>query len=265
MTDYLMNIPNKKDERYADYEELLIRRDQLYKDADSIMIAYTKEFGDLIAENFEIKIECIKKKKMIHYCQKLINKGACIDRSKMDEAINEEMLIYQQELDEILKNNKDAKEATTVSEFKIIKAKRIYHRLARKLHPDINKKTAENKNLSELWNRIVRAYNMSDIDTLEELETLARKALERLGEEGFEIAFTDIEERIAKVEHQINDIITSEPYIYRYILEDTEQKEAKKKELEDTKAEYTQYLNELTEKLDDLLTNGGVMIRWQMN
>ena len=45
----ITNVKNIKDERYADYEELLIRRDQLYKDADSIMIAYTREFGDLNA------------------------------------------------------------------------------------------------------------------------------------------------------------------------------------------------------------------------
>ena len=51
--------------RYEEYAELLVRRDQLFKEAESYMTSYTAEFGDLITANFELKIECIKKKKII--------------------------------------------------------------------------------------------------------------------------------------------------------------------------------------------------------
>ena len=56
------------DGQYQKYEELLLKRDQLNKDAGSIHTAYMKEFGELLLENFELKIDCIKKKKMIAYC-----------------------------------------------------------------------------------------------------------------------------------------------------------------------------------------------------
>ncbi|MBQ7557978.1 MAG: hypothetical protein IJT00_07930, partial [Lachnospiraceae bacterium] len=56
--------------RSEEYEELLLRRDQLYREAGSYMTAYTREFGDLITSNFELKVECIKQKKTISYCRR---------------------------------------------------------------------------------------------------------------------------------------------------------------------------------------------------
>ena len=65
--DHLIELINNEQERYEEYEELLVRRDQLSKDAGSYLIVYTKEFGDMITANFELKIDCIKKKKTISY------------------------------------------------------------------------------------------------------------------------------------------------------------------------------------------------------
>ena len=36
------------DDLYSEYEELLLRRDQMNVEADSYLVAYTREFGDLI-------------------------------------------------------------------------------------------------------------------------------------------------------------------------------------------------------------------------
>ena len=60
----LMIMENSK-ARSGEYEELLLRRDQLFRESGSYMTAYTQEFGDLITANFELKVECIKKKKTI--------------------------------------------------------------------------------------------------------------------------------------------------------------------------------------------------------
>ena len=42
------------------YEDFLVKRDQLQKEANSIQISYNKEFGDLMLQAFEIKIACIR-------------------------------------------------------------------------------------------------------------------------------------------------------------------------------------------------------------
>ena len=78
-------------ERCLQYEELLLKRDQLFRECGSIMTSFTKEFGDMITANFELKIECIKKKKTISYCRRRMNRGLAIDTARMNEEIVTEM------------------------------------------------------------------------------------------------------------------------------------------------------------------------------
>lgn len=52
---------------YSEYEELLLKRDRMYIDGDSFQIEYNREFGNLITENYELKIECIRRKKTIRF------------------------------------------------------------------------------------------------------------------------------------------------------------------------------------------------------
>lgn len=252
------------DGRVAEYEELLLKRDQILKECDSYVIAYTLEYGELIQKSFELKIECIKKKKSIAYCQKCINKGMIIDSEAINAAIETEMAAYYDELRDIIGRNLNAKEATTVSEYALQRAKKIYRRLAKKLHPDINAMTEESEELQDLWERIVYAYRVSDVEALEDLEAMARKVMDDLGEAGFEYDTTDIENRIVRLENQIAEILSTEPYTYREILNDPKQREAKKKELIDECAEYEKYLKELTEALDKLIAKKGVNIIWKM-
>ncbi len=250
---------------YEEYEELLCKRDQLYKEAESLLIAYTQEFGEKLTKNFELKVECIKKKKMIAYCQKQINRGLSINATQMQVMIEQEMELYYYELRKMMEENDRAKNAETVDEYRIRRAKKLYRRLAKKLHPDINKMTTQNEKLSELWARIVGAYHMSDVDALEDLETLVRKVLDELGQAGFEIAFTNIEDRIARLERQIAEILSTEPYTYQVILCDKEKTAAKHKELDEEHKEYEDYLKELSDTLNEVICTGGVSMVWKMN
>lgn len=263
-----MNSPVKvvreKDKKIEEYEELLVRRDQLFKEAGSILTAYTKEFGDLITANFELKVDCIKKKKVIAYCQKMINKGLSIDADVMHEEIENEMFLYYRELQEMVWKNKQAKDAKQIDEYSLSRSKKIYRRLAKLLHPDINKKTMETDSLRDLWVRIAEAYKKSDVDALEDLEALVNKELEGLGESGFEIAYPDIEDRIERVEAQINEIMTTEPYTYTDLLSDKEKKAAFMEKLRTEHDEYEKYLEELTSILDDMMHDEGMNLIWKM-
>ena len=67
---------------------------------------------------------------------------------------------------------------------------------------------------------------------------LARAELEKLGDDGWEIAFDDIEERIERAEREINEILTTEPYTYRALLEDEEKKTIINNILKDRRATF---------------------------
>ena len=252
-------------ERCSQYEELLLKRDQLFRECGSVMTSYTKEFGDMITANFELKIECIKKKKTISYCRRRMNRGLAIDTARMNAEIEQEMTLYYNQLKEMLNDNKRAKKAGTISEFRLSREKKIYRRLTKILHPDINRRTLEKENLRELRERIASAYQKTDVEELENLEVLVRRAMEKLGDDSFELNLDDIETRIERVENQINEMLTTEPYTYLDILENEDKKQAYKDQLQAEHDDYEQYLESLTKTLDEMLHEEGVTLVWKMN
>ena len=253
-----------KQSLYEEYTDLICKRDVLDKQADSIQLAYTKEFGQLLKENFELKIECIKKKRMIAYCGKQINRGLPIDILHVGALIENELALYYDELRELIARNESAKRSVVLSDYRVRAAKRIYHRLVKKLHPDYNRKTEESSKLKEIWDSIDKAYKKTDVDALSDLEALATRVLEELGEKGFEADYPDIEERIQRLERQISEILNSEPYTYRELLYDKTKVKQKKEELKAEGEEYRKYVKELTETLDKLIGGGGAKMVWRM-
>ncbi|MBQ5952370.1 MAG: hypothetical protein IJL66_09510 [Lachnospiraceae bacterium] len=260
----LMVVKGSREEKLAEYEELLLRRDQLFREAGSYLTSYTKEFGDLLTANFEIRLECIKKKKAISYCRRRMNRGLPVDTAGMQEEIEREMTLYYAQLEELTRETEEAKQAKNVGAFRFEQAKKIYVRLAKKLHPDIYRETSENEDLKDLWNRITAAYHRSDLDELEDLEVLVRRQLESLGADAPKTVPDDLERRIERVEAQINDILTTAPHTYGELLADEVRKEEMKERLREEHAEYEEYLQNLTQALEDMLREGGVKLVWKL-
>ena len=164
-----MKIEEVNMDLYREYEELLMKRDQMYKDGDSYQIVYNREFGDLITRNFELKIECIRRKKTMAACMRRINRGLAIDVEEMMKDIEKEMTAYYVQLREMSEATESAKNAEDVDVYSVRRSKKIYRRIAKRIHPDVNKKTEENEELKDLWLRTVKAYRNSEVAELENL------------------------------------------------------------------------------------------------
>ncbi|MBO4687500.1 MAG: hypothetical protein J5636_03225 [Clostridiales bacterium] len=255
----------KSCEAYMKYEELLLKRDQLLKDARSIHIAYMKEFGDLMLEVYEMKIECIKKKKMIAFCQTALNHCMPIDLSEVKNYIERAMVFYNRQLQEMLADRKQAEGAKRTPDYKVERAKRTYRRLAKTLHPDINPEVVANPEIAELWTRITVAYHCNDDVELENLEILARRVLKACGMSDVPVEITNISERIERLEEEINAILTSEPYIFEEFLTDPEKFEMRKEMYRKELAEYRAYSQELADVLRKMLIEGGAEFVWIEN
>lgn len=258
-----MAIIKVKNEEYARYEELLLRRDQLRKEAHILYGMYAKEFGDLILAVFEKEIACIRKKKEISYYQMALNRGEAINQTEIERLIKEEMQAYQEELEQRIAENEVSKKMDHITTREELEIKRIYHRIAKKLHPDINPKTAEIPELMTLWHATVTAYNSNSLKDIQEDEILVNKALEKIGAGDMEIEIPDIDQKITDTEADIQHIMETDPYQYKYILDDPEAVADKKKDLKEQKKTYEDYEKELDEKIEALLKNG-VKIIWQM-
>ena len=80
-----MDLIKSTDSKYEEYENLLLERDQITKEAGQIWTVYLQLFGKLITDNYEEKLECIKCKKTIAYYQNALNHGGVVDSAAMEK------------------------------------------------------------------------------------------------------------------------------------------------------------------------------------
>ena len=236
----------------ARYEEVLLRRDSLRKKAEQYQISYFRVFGDLLVDSFRIRVECIKKKKIIAYCQMQVNQGKPINGTSLDHFIEREMSEYKDDLDAMIRHNKAVKESGSISEYDMFKLKKLYHGLAKLIHPDLHPELESDPQITEFWESIVIAYEHNQLADMEELDFQVRKYLERKGIDGAGIEVLDIDKKIKNVEAEIERITSTEPYLYRLLLDDEEAVEAKKEELRNEIDSYTAYSKQLDEVIEQL-------------
>lgn len=260
-----MELIKSTDNSYDEYESLLLERDQVRKDAGAIWTAYIKTFGRLISDGYKEKLECIKCKKTISCYQAAINYGDVVDPEAMRQYLDQEMAENYSNLKRMLEDNERCRKAGTSTAYEVQRAKTLYRRLAKLLHPDINPETDRHESLMELWQRVVTAYGHNDVKELSELEILIRKALKELGAGEVQIDIPDIHERIESLKEEIYEITHTEPYIYGKLLDDPDRVEKKKKELSDELEEYRKYHQELNKVIGDMLQSGGIKLKWRMN
>jgi predicted nucleic acid-binding Zn-ribbon protein len=253
MGDAIIKVKNSS---YARYEELLLRRDAVKKSAFQYGQEYTRTFGELILKVFEKKIECIRKKKTVEYCQSFKNHGKNVDLAGLQTYLGRQLAEYEERLKAMIEENEAAKSKGTVTEGEMLQIKRIYRRMVKKIHPDINPLTNTNEDLKGLWHRLVIAYDCNDLKEMKETEVLINALLAKLDIGVMEIEIPDIEVKIKELEEEVDKIMNTDPYQYRYLLEDKTAVEEKKKALEDELKEYEEYSNKLEEMLNSLLGYG---------
>ena len=129
---------------------------------------------------------------------------------------------------------------------------------------ELVKKTNEIPELKELWQRIVVSYRANDLEELEEAEILVNKFLVDHHLDGNEIKIQDIDTKIEKLKEQIQKIKETNPYQYRFLLQDQEAVQNKKRELQKELEEYRVYEQELDQLLEQMMKNG-VSFLWRMN
>lgn len=258
------DIIKTKNSEYSRYEELLIKRDDVKKAAFLYEREYVREFGELILEIFNLKIECIRKKKTIEFCQAALNYGKPVDEEKLQSYLKAELTALREQLNQMTEDLNNAKGGETITEAELLQVRKIYRRIVKRIHPDINPFIKDSKELQELWQRTIIAYKCNDLKDLEELEVLIFKAVSQMGDKQPDIEIPDIEERIREIEKEIEDIKSKDPYQYKYLLESEENIKEKKGMLREEKKSYEEYSSQLEAMMSKLLKSG-VSFVWKMN
>lgn len=248
----IMKYVNKEiaKDQIEHYKDLLLKRDAINKEAYIYDCSYNRMFGDLIVECLEAKIKCIEKKKIIAYLQKNINIGKKISKKNVKKYIEKIMTNYYEELNDIIQRNEDLKNSGFVSEFQLRKIKKIYFNIAKLIHPDMNPEIYKDEKIKDLWLRASAAYDCNQLEELEEIEVLVNDYLKKNNVECKQIEIENLDERIFKLNNEIESIKNSDPYQYKYLLMDEEAVEEKKNDLKTQKDDYVKYLKELDKVIE---------------
>lgn len=261
----LIPTNNTDSAKYDRYEELLLARDRLRKEAHGLQMEYMREFGTLITDVFYLKMECIRKKKRIEYCQQAINRGDDVNADELDAYLAEQMRGYEEQLTRLTRERDQAVQMGCVDLQTLTEIKRLYRRLAKQLHPDINPRTNDIPVLRDLWQDVVEAYNANDLTALQEANVLVQRALEQLALGHLDVEIPDIDQRIQRITDEMLEIKTTNPYLYKRLLEDGAAVIRRRQELQDELAEYQRYRTELDGIMNQLITAGGLTFTWEMN
>lgn len=236
------------------YENLILQRDRLEKEAEQYRMEYFREFGELITDAFQARIDCIALKKSIAFCQAKRNAGEEIDPISLQEYVDAGMLAYQAQLKELLSLAEAGRTLVPISVLEVEEIRKIYRRIAKRLHPDICPLTAEEPELMELFQKAISAYRRNDLKAIREAETLINRFLKKHGEMAEAAEIEELPEKIGNLESEIAQIIETEPYTYKTLLENPEAIEKKRGELKAEQEEYLNYKKELQAYLESLLT-----------
>lgn len=261
MSEELIRLKNTD---YARYEELLLRRNELAKEAFHYECEYTKEFGEDILAVFREKIDCIRKKKAIDFCRMYLNRGESVDEDALQAYLHEEMEDYRKQLEEMVRDHEAAKDSRPITQVEMLEIKRIYHRLVKKLHPDVNPLLEENMELAQQWSQLMIAYRCNNLELMREVEVMINMLLDGLNMGEITIDIPDIEDRIEDVETDIRAIMGTDPYQYQFLLADPRLVAEKHEQLKEELDEYRAYGEELDAVMEGMMLKGGGFT-WRMN
>lgn len=242
------------DEKIILYETLLNEKSSLEKECFEINLKYIKEFGDEIEELFQLKVEAITLKKKLAFLTRKKNLNEKIYSFELEQYIDEEILLYQEELNDLIALNKASKEeGERITFLEVKKIKKLYYEIVHMIHPDLHKEYAEDPKISELWNSAVDAYKCNQYQKLIEIYD---QIIILIGDEN-EIVIENIEGKIELIKDEIADIKNNNPYQYKFLLDDkdeiNEYHESLRKDIND----YKEYKSNLEKELDkfDIITS----------
>lgn len=230
-----------------EYRNMIIQKENIKKEGIMWERKYYKEFGDLIKQSFELKVECILLKKQISFCQSKVNKNEIINRQSLDDYLLSYKDKYQKQIDDLTSTiNEAKKERVCATESEYLEIKQIYRKIVKTIHPDIHPELFEKLEIQNLWNQVEEAYFGNDLDGLKSLDLLVSLAVD---EDINDIDIPDIKDRIIDLKSQIKELLENKPYIFKNIICYPEEKIKVSEQLEKEIDDYKEYKDKLEKML----------------
>ena len=238
---------------------LLLERDELqFVICKNIETEYMLKLGSIEYKAYEAQCAALRLKRKIELIQAKKNRQEKVIISAIEETLDTEFAEYQKQLDEQINKMNDAlkrSKAEVLSDEDNKKLKKLYRKIVKALHPDINPDVSETQ--VNLFDNAVQAYKNGDLNTLRIIgEMVGNSPLP----EQHKDALTQLNEEKERLQHllkairdSIEQIKSEYPYTMKEIIEDEEQTEQKKKELENILSQYNELISIYKAKIEEMI------------
>ena len=234
---------------------LLLEHDNvLYVECKNIEAAYMLAVGSLEYRALELDFEVRRLQRKIDLIQEKINRQENVVLRFIDAILDKEFADYQKELNKRLADLNDAIErydARALSPEEVAEIKKLYRRIVKVLHPDLNPEISEAEKV--LFFRATTAYERGDLKTMRLIANMtAGCSIVDLNDESVKVLEeerTRLQKVCKSLRRSIEDIKAKYPYSMKEFVQDEEQISEKNVELQETIAQ----LEELRREYQNLI------------
>lgn len=237
------------------YLELYEKMEDLKKEQEYFNSIYMSMFGALIFLRFKKQIEYRKLKKKLILIIKSKNIGENIDLQEIEKKLELELAEFYKNLEELrrdLKSSQEFLESPILSDKELKEIKSVFRKLAKILHPDINKNLSEN--MLAIWFKVKEAYENNDLITLIILEGLVNNDIkENIKINSIDERIDILSKKIVEIKESIHKEENSFPLNIKELLRDDEYISDKKEEITSAIRKYDKHILEFNKRISQLL------------
>ena len=161
-------LKNEVEKMRTELSMLLLERDELqFVICKNIETEYMLKLGSIEYKAYEAQCAALRLKRKIELIQAKINRQEKVIISAIEETLDTEFAEYQKQLDEQINKMNDAlkrSKAEVLTDEENKKLKKLYRKIVRALHPDINPDVSQAQ--VQLFDNAVSAYKSGDLGTL---------------------------------------------------------------------------------------------------
>ncbi len=165
----------------------------------------------------------------------------------MDDFVNQALEGMKAQYERMKEEQAQLKNKKMLSQEEVKEVKRLYRRLVKLVHPDLN--PHQTKEQKELWHQLQKAYRNNDLAWLRELNVLI--VLKTKGHE--EVEIEDLEDKIEAVREEIALLKEEDLYQMRELVFDEEWIDAYKEQYERERSDFEVYLRSLQKEKEKLI------------
>lgn len=241
--------------------DLFLEKDELvYVVCENIKAEYMVLVGQLeyqVYEAYCIYLMLRRKKELI---QTYLNRQEEINLAEIDKKLNKEFEEYQEKLDHKLSELNASlarKLADKLSNEETSELKKLYRKIVKLVHPDLNRDTSKSK--VSLFQKAVKAYEEGDLEAMRLINELVElKVVSHIDEKLDSMTQlnnekTKLESLINKTKTDIENIKNDYPYTLRIYLTDEEKRKERIEYLNSLLKSYQAAIIELDEIIESIM------------